>query len=86
VREQATFLKDVADTALPDRTIDMRLVVEQYFVVERDSPPVGSKKPGNHVDDAGFAGAGCPEKGSCAAFGFESRVERKIAKSFFDVD
>jgi hypothetical protein len=66
--------------------IDTRLVVEQYFVVEHDSPPVGSKKPGNHVDDAGFAGAGWPEKGGCAAFGFESRVERKIAKSLFDVD
>src|ERR1700688_2376594 len=83
MREQPAFLEYVADTAVPGRHVDALRVVEQNLIVEQDAAAVRLEQSGDHVDDAGLAGAGRAEQNGGAALAREQRVERKFAELFF---
>ena len=86
MRKQPAFLEHIADAPAPGRHVDARRAVEQHVAVERDAAAVGPQQAGDHVDDAGLAGAGRPEQRGRAAVGRERGVERELAELLFDVD
>ena len=86
MREQAAFLEHIADAPPPGRHVDARCAVEQGLAVKHDAAAVGCEQPGDHVDQAGLAGAGGAEQSGGAARRLEGGLEREIAEPFFDVD
>ena len=82
VREQAAFLKNVADPPLRNRHINTRGAVKQHLAIENDAAVVGLEQAGNHIDDAGLAGTGRTEQGGGATFAGERCVDRNSPSCF----
>src|ERR1700690_3541134 len=84
MRKQPAFLEYIADASLPCRHVNARGGVEQDVVIEHDASAVGPEQPGNHVDDAGLAGAGGAEQNRRAALARKLSIERERTELFFD--
>src|SRR6478736_2141983 len=67
MRKQPAFLEHVADPPPPGRHRDACGIVKQSFTVEHNATTVRLEQPGNHIDDAGLAGAGWPKQSGRAA-------------------
>ena len=86
VREEATFLEDIADPAAVCRHIDPPLVVEQHDVVDRDHPAVRPEEAGDQVDEGGLARPRSPEKRGHQPRTREGDVEGEFADRLPDID
>ncbi len=86
VREQAPFLKHIADAAAVDRHEPAPCGVGQHLVVDGDAAVVGTDQPGDHVDDRGLAGAGAAEQGGKPGLRFELDGKAEPAEPVVDRD
>ena len=71
MRKQPAFLKHIAYAPPRGRHIDARFAVKKNIIVEHNATAVRRQQPGDHIDDAGLAGAGLPEQGGGATFADE---------------
>src|SRR5580693_3710064 len=75
MRKQPAFLEHITDAPPPGWYIDARRIIEQHLTVEHDAAAIGREQAGDHIDDAGLAGARGPEQDGRAALACEQNVE-----------
>src|SRR6185503_8983981 len=80
VRKQPAFLENIADVPSPGGHIDPGGTVKKHMVAENDTATFRLQQSGNHIDDAGLAGAGRAEQCGRSCVAGEGDIHRKLAK------